>query len=199
MTSQLDAHVGQILDTLDKHGLSENTLLVFTSDHGDFMGNHWLWSKGGSHYDQAVRVPFIVRWPGHVPAGRKSESLQSLVDLPATFMNAAGLEAHPEMEGVDQTACWENPDKPARKEVLIDHRVEEFLHVHTLITEEHRLSIHRYADGSPNERELYDLSDGLELENLAGKGLTVEDRLSECIEEIAPEQPSSWQVRTSGS
>jgi arylsulfatase A-like enzyme len=200
MTSLLDSHVGRILDTLDTLNLTDNTLLVFTSDHGEYMGHHWLWSKGGSHYDQAVRVPFLVRWPGQVPAGQSSEALQSLIDLPTTFLAAAGLAPHPAMEGLDQTSTWQNPDRAVREQVLIDHRVEQGLHVHSLITDTHRLSVHQYADGSPEERELYDFKvDPDELENRAGEGASVEAELRAEIERIAPKRSSAWPPRTAGA
>ena len=199
MTSQLDAHVGRILDTLDAMDLTRETIVVFTSDHGDYMGHHWLWSKGGSHYDQAVRVPFIVRWPGQVPAGETSTALQSLLDLPSTFLTLAGLDPHPEMDGVDQSATWRKPGRPTRENLLIDHRVESGLHVHSLITDTHRLSVHRFADGSPEERELYELADGTEFENLAGRDPSVEDGLRAELEAQVPVRREPWPPRTAGA
>ena len=200
MTSLLDSQVGKILELLDRHSLAGNTLLVFTSDHGDYMGHHWLWSKGGSHYDEAVRVPFIVRWPGRVPAGEVSEALQSLVDLPATFMSAAGLAPHPAMEGVDQNPTWKTPARAVREHVLVDHRVEQGLSVQSLITATHRLSVHRYADGRPEERELYDFAaDPSEFENRAGEGSPVEASLRAKIDRVAPQRSTAWPPRTAGA
>jgi uncharacterized sulfatase len=163
------------------------------------MGHHWLWSKGGSHYDPAVRVPFIVRWPGQIPAGQTSSALQSLLDLPPTFLAAAGLPAQPAMDGIDQGPAWHNPDRPVRRDVLIDHRVETGLHVHSLITDSHRLSVHRFADGSPEERELYELADGTEFENLAGQDLPVETSLRGDLEAQAPVRQAPWPPRTAGA
>ncbi len=200
MTSQLDAHVGRILDTLDELDLAKDTLVVFTSDHGDYMGHHWLWSKGGSHYDQAVRVPFLVRWPGHVPAGERSTALQSLVDLPASFLSVAGLPQHPGMEGMDQTTCWQNPHRPVRDAVFIDHRVERGLHVRTLITENHRLSIHDIVAENREEAELYDLQrDPEEFTNLANCGLPVERELRDRIATETIARTNPWPPRTAGA
>src|SRR5262249_30795897 len=140
MQSLADKHLGRMLDALDTFGLAGNTIVVVTSDHGDQMGDHFLWHKGGCHYDASARVPFVVRWPGRVPAGGVSAELQSLVDLAPTFMGAAGLEQHPEMQGVDQTPAWEGGGG-VREGVLIEHPVETGLEVDTWITAGHRLSV----------------------------------------------------------
>lgn len=85
MQELVDHNLGRILATLDQRGLAENTLVVYTSDHGDMMGHHWLWSKGACHYADCTRVPFVVRWPGKVAAGTRSDALVSLVDLVPPF------------------------------------------------------------------------------------------------------------------
>src|SRR5690625_2798687 len=175
MQSLVDRHLGRICDTLDELGLAENTLLVYTSDHGDFMGDHWLWSKGASHYDGAVRVPFIVRWPGRVPAGETSDALQSLVDLPTTFLSAAGLGPDPRMQGVDQLGCWRGTAPAPRSGVLIDHRVEQGLYVNSWITDRYRLSVHSIHAEDRDEIELYDLiADPGEYVDLSADGANAE-------------------------
>ena len=67
MISLMDKYIGRILDSLDELGLAENTLVVFTTDHGHFFGHHGLIAKGAFHYEDMVKVPFIVRWPGTGP------------------------------------------------------------------------------------------------------------------------------------
>ncbi|HEY8742395.1 MAG TPA: sulfatase-like hydrolase/transferase, partial [Chloroflexota bacterium] len=131
MQSLLDQHLGRILDQLDALGLTDNTLVVLPSDHGDYMGDHFLWAKGGSHYDGAVRVPFIVRWPGQVPAGVVSPALQSLVDFASTIMAAAGLVPASAMQGIDQLPTWREPSVQSRDGAWIEHRLEAGLQVHT--------------------------------------------------------------------
>ncbi|MCC5844995.1 MAG: sulfatase-like hydrolase/transferase [Verrucomicrobia bacterium] len=168
MQSMVDHSFGKILDRLAELGLDGNTLVVFLSDHGDLMGDHWMWSKGGSHYDAAVRIPLLMRWPGHIPAGSSSDSLISQVDLPATLMRAAGLDPHPRMQGVDQLAELLEPNRNLREGVLIDHRVERGLYVNSWITRTHRLSVHSILAEKRDEMELYDFTeDPDEMNNVA--------------------------------
>ncbi|TDW22594.1 sulfatase family protein [Kribbella kalugense] len=99
MVTLVDDEVGRILDALDAEGLSENTLVVFTSDHGEMLGDHELMLKGPMMYEQAVRVPLIVRWPSVVPAGTRCDELVQWIDLSSTILTAAGLE--PRGQGQD--------------------------------------------------------------------------------------------------
>jgi uncharacterized sulfatase len=198
MQSLLDRHLGRICDALDELGLAENTLLVYTTDHGDYMGDHWLWSKGASHYDGAVRVPLVVRWPGRVPPGRQSHALQSLVDLPATFLSAAGLEPDDRMQGVDQLGCWTGDSPPSRTGVLIDHRVEQGLYVNSWITDRYRLSVHSILAEGRDEVELYDLSeDPDEYTNLAADGANdrLVNRLMQELIRYRMQMVRTWQPR----
>ena len=128
MISMMDKYIGKILDKLDELGLADNTLVVFTTDHGHFFGQHGLQAKGGFHYEDLIKLPFIVRYPGHVPAGRRSEAIQSLVDLAPTFLSFSNLPIPPAMTGVDQKDVWLGHKKQAR-----DHAICEFRHEPTTI------------------------------------------------------------------
>lgn len=98
----MDKYIGKILDKLDELGLSDNTLVVFTTDHGHFFGQHGLQAKGGFHYEDLIKLPFIVRYPDQVPAGKVSNAIQSLVDLAPTFLSFCNLPIPSSMTGVDQ-------------------------------------------------------------------------------------------------
>ncbi|WP_079910617.1 sulfatase [Paenibacillus sp. 32352] len=128
MISFMDNYIGSILDKLDELGLAEDTIVIFTTDHGHFFGHHGLQAKGGFHYEDLIRVPFIVRYPGVVPAGRQSDSLQSLVDLAPTFLSFAGVPIPPTMTGVNQAPVWKDPATRVR-----DHAICEFRHEPTTI------------------------------------------------------------------
>ena len=99
MVRFLDDGLGQILDALERLGLREKTIVVFWSDHGDFMGEHRMTCKGGVFYDCLTRVPLIVSWPGQVPAGATDESMVNLIDVVPTLLQLQGLEAPRSMHG----------------------------------------------------------------------------------------------------
>ena len=86
----IDEQIGRVLDRLDELGLADDTLVVFTSDHSDMLGDHGLLVKGAVPYEGNVHVPLIVRWPGRVGAGGVSDQVVQLNDLAAMSLNAAG-------------------------------------------------------------------------------------------------------------
>ncbi len=98
--TQLDTEVGRLLDILKRRGLYENTLIVYTSDHGDYMGARHMLGKGNYLYDALAKVPLLIKYPQHcaVPKGRDS-SLVSNIDLAPTLLAAAGLPRAAGMSG----------------------------------------------------------------------------------------------------
>ena len=88
----IDMHVGRILDALEETGQLEDTLIIFTSDHGEALGDHGLFLKGDFYYDPVVRVPLIIAWPGTIPGDRKTDAFVELVDIVPTVLEASGLE-----------------------------------------------------------------------------------------------------------
>jgi arylsulfatase len=87
-----DRQFGRVLNALDEQGIAENTLVIFTSDHGDMLGDHQLFVKGAFFYDPVTRVPLIVRWPKHLSGGRRVRSLTQNNDLAATVLAAAAID-----------------------------------------------------------------------------------------------------------
>ena len=96
----IDTQIGCILAALDTRGLADNTLVLFTADHGDYLGNNWAFFKYGAQYDSLVRVPFIVRWPGRCEPGLRRDELVSLEDVAPTLFDAAGREPVDPVDGV---------------------------------------------------------------------------------------------------
>ncbi len=155
MISFIDQQVGRILDRLDDLGLAEETLVVFTTDHGHFLGQHGLIAKGAFHYEDMLRLPFVVRLPGRVPAGGSSDAMQSLVDLAPTFLAHAGLPVPGMMQGLDQSATWAG-GAPARRSAVVENRHQPTrLHLRTYITERYKLTVYR----GETYGELFDLAD----------------------------------------
>ncbi len=102
----LDHQLARLLEGLDARGLAEDTLVVFTSDHGDMLWSHG-WMKKQSPYEESIRVPLLVRWPGRVPAGATSDALLGTVDVLPTLLGMMGLPCPAGIEGRDLSArCW---------------------------------------------------------------------------------------------
>jgi arylsulfatase A-like enzyme len=156
MVSFLDQGVGKILDHLDQQGLTDDTLVVFTSDHGHFLGQHGLTAKGAFHYEDLIRIPMLARFPGRIPAGHTTASLQSLVDLAPTFLTAAGLPVPLDMQGVDQLAVWTGAEPRARDHVIVENRHQPTrVHLRTYVEDRYKLTVYR----DEVVGELFDLVD----------------------------------------
>ncbi len=98
--SYQDALFGRILDALDESGEAENTLVLFVSDHGDYMAEHGLWAKGLPCFQSAYRVPAIMRWPkGINNPGRVADAFVSLADFAPTFLELAGIQPERALTG----------------------------------------------------------------------------------------------------
>ena len=100
LVSLVDTQVGRVLDALDTHQVTDNTIAVFTSDHGDMMGSHGLYTKM-TQFEEAIRVPLIVRFPDGLAAGEHVERPVSQVDLVPTLLEAMGQSTagHPGFQG----------------------------------------------------------------------------------------------------
>lgn len=155
MISFMDHWIGQTLDKLDELGLTEKTLIVFTSDHGHFLGQHGLFAKGPFHYEDVIRVPFIASWPGVLPQGQASEAIQSLVDLSPTFLEAANQKVPHAMQGLGQLAAWKQAGSARDHAIVEMHHNRGAVHLRTLVTDRHKLTIYR---GQPAWGELFDLA-----------------------------------------
>jgi arylsulfatase A-like enzyme len=91
---------GQVLEALEQSGQAENTLVIYCSDHGDYMADHGLWCKGLPCFRGAYEIPFIVRWPGHISdPGRVEEAFINLADVAPTLLEAAGIQADRKFAG----------------------------------------------------------------------------------------------------
>lgn len=154
MLSLIDDQLARMLSRLDDLGVAENTIVIFTTDHGHFLGQHGLVAKGPFHYEDMIRVPFLARWPGRIPAGTRCDALTSHVDLAPTLLGAAGLPVPPIMQGVDQMPVWSGAQDSARDWVLVENRHQpSAIHVRTFVQDRYKLTIYR---GEP-WGELYDL------------------------------------------
>lgn len=156
MVSLIDDQVGRILDKLKQLELVEDTIVIFTSDHGELLGDHGLWMKGPYHYESLIRIPMIWRYPGHIKGGVKSSALMSHIDIAATLLEFAGLEPAEGIQGVSQAELFKGNVENLREEALCEFRVHhdtKAINAKTLITERYKLTYYAgYEFG-----EMYDL------------------------------------------
>lgn len=164
MISLMDKYIGKILDKLDELDLTRDTIVVFTTDHGMLVGHHGLVRKGPFHYEDMIKLPFIVRYPGRIPKERISHSLQSLVDLPVTFLNMANIPVPKAMTGVDQSSVWLGEKEKARDHVVCEnHHQPTTIHLKTYVDERYKITVYYNREYG----ELYDLEeDPYEINNL---------------------------------
>ena len=114
-----DAQIGRIVDAVHQnHG--DDTLIVFTSDHGEQMGSHGCWGKGYMMYEESAAVPLIVSGPG-VPRGASHPHPVSHLELFPTFLEALALPADPRLHGHSLNPVFENPKTRLREHVMIGH------------------------------------------------------------------------------
>jgi arylsulfatase A-like enzyme len=94
----VDDSVGRVLSFLDRSGLARNTIVVYTSDQGFFLGDHGLFDKRFM-YEESIRMPFLVRWPAAIKPGTRSDAMSLNIDFAPTFLEAAGLPVPADMQG----------------------------------------------------------------------------------------------------
>lgn len=156
--SCIDDMVGSVMAKLDELGLTEDTVVLFLSDHGDFMGDHGLLFKGPLHYQSLVRMPFIWSDPSG-PQGQRCQQLVSAIDIAPTILARAGLPVPHGVQGLDLNPVLRSDIEAARTEIFIEEEGHRPMpgsglpKVRTLVTTQWRLSVHAYAEWG----ELYDL------------------------------------------
>jgi arylsulfatase A-like enzyme len=170
MISMVDDGIGRILQTLAEVGQLDNTVVIFTSDHGDFMGDHGLMLKSTLHYQGLVRVPFIWSEPGLPHPGESTTALHSTLDVARSVLVRAGLQPYWGMQGLSLDRSLADPKATGQKAVLVEEDGHEVgfgfdapARVRTILSDHWRMSIYENLPWG----ELYDLnSDPHELVNL---------------------------------
>lgn len=164
--SLLDTQVGRILEALERLGLAENTLVIYTTDHGDMCGGHGMIDKHFIMYDDVVRVPFIMRWPGHIAPGSECSAFVShSIDLPSTFCEVAGAEVPDTFRGRSLLPLVRGELDNGRRDIFCMYHGNQFGLYSQRMVRDRRW---KYVWNATAEDELYDLeSDPGELHNLA--------------------------------
>jgi len=189
----VDQNIGRVLQWLDQRGLTDDTAIVFSSDHGYFLGEWRLFDKRLMH-EPSIRVPMMVRYPHRVRAGEVRKEMALDVDLPPTLLDLCGIKATAAMQERSLLEVGAKGSAPWRKDWLYDYYeypgFENVKPHRGVRTETHKL-IQWYTQ-DPQEWELYDLaSDPNETNNLYGKPEhdAVQQQLKQRLEELLREIP----------
>ncbi len=106
----VDENIGRMLDYLDESGLSENTIIIYSSDQGFYLGEHGWYDKRWM-FEQSLAMPFVIRWPGVVKPGVRSKAMIQNIDYAPTFLNVAGASIPPDMQGKSLLPILKNEGK----------------------------------------------------------------------------------------
>jgi arylsulfatase A-like enzyme len=160
---QLDGQIGRLLHALEESGQANNTIVVFTTDHGDLCGNHHMWLKGWMPYEETYRVPLIVCWPGVTKPGSRCDRLVQTHDLAYTYVQAAGARPLPFQDGIALQPLLDNPSAAWTDQILCAYYGGEFLYTQRMAI----TNRFKYVFNGFDIDELYDLErDPDELHNV---------------------------------
>lgn len=179
--ASIDESVGRLLDYLDAEGIAEDTIVVYTSDQGFFLGDHG-WFDKRFMYEESLRMPFVVRYPREISPGSQTDAMALNIDFPSTFLDYAGLPVPGEMQGNSLRSLLKG-HTPADWRTAMYYRYWMHLDQHHHVYAHYGIRTHRYkliyyyaqalgTSGSleeerPPEWELFDLEqDPHELSNL---------------------------------
>lgn len=152
-TSFMDAQVGRVMEALDRLGLADNTIVVFTSDHGYHLGDHGLWQKQ-SLFERATRVPLIIAAPGAAGNGRAAPGVAALLDIYPTLADLGGLAAPDYLDGVSLKPVLDNPAARPRTHAVSQVRRGPGKEGYAVRTERWR---YIEWDSGPQDTQLFDL------------------------------------------
>jgi len=142
LVTEIDHCVGEILQALDEAGIEEETIVIYTSDHGDFVGNHGMVEKsaaGQNVYEDILNIPLIIRYPGNKQKGKRSAELVSLVDIYPTLVDLLGLKM-PELKYPVQGLSFAKTltkGKPMHREYFVSESWSQA----AVITKDYKLGI----------------------------------------------------------
>jgi N-acetylglucosamine-6-sulfatase len=166
----VDEGLGKILDYLDQANLASNTIVIFTSDNGSYLGSHTFYDKRLG-YEAALRIPFVLRYPAKVPAGSRMTEMGVNVDTAQTLLDWAGVSAPAYQQGRSLTAGFEGRSTTPREDFLAEYYVDDhypYAGTNMVAVRTPDWKLVQAEDAKPENTELYDLKkDPAELNNLA--------------------------------
>ena len=191
--SQIDHNVGLVLDELDQLGLADHTIVVYTADHGEMMAEHGAWTKGGTGYEATIRVPMIIRLPGVIPPGTRSDELACSIDLLPTLLDAAGLQIPTNIQGrsLVPLACGDASTKEHWRQYAISEIGGSIDNQVLTITSKTAKYVRFKQAGQTVHEQLFDLQqDPWEMHNLA------DDPAGQTIKTHLTRELAEWESKT---
>ena len=169
--STVDDNVGRVLDYLDDHELTNNTLVVYTSDQGFYLGEHG-WFDKRFIYNESFKTPLLIRWPNRIQPGITNEEMVQNLDFAQTLLEAAQIKAPEDMQGESLMPLLTSKQEDWKRDAVYYHyyeypAVHQVKRHYGIVTQDYKL-VHFYYD--VDEWELYDRkNDPLEINNVYGK------------------------------
>ena len=165
--ASVDEGVGEVLDFLKENGLDKNTIVVYTSDQGFYLGEHG-WFDKRFIFDESFKTPLLVKWPGVIQAGSRNSQMVQNLDFAQTFLEAAGIKPPGDMQGESLIPIFKGKGKNFRDAAYYHYYEYPSVHMvkrhYGIVTEQYKL-VHFYYD--IDEWELYDrTNDKNEMKNV---------------------------------
>ena len=163
--SMVDRGMGLVLDALDETGAAENTLVIFTTDHGDMTGSHGIFNKGGVPYEEIYHIPMVIRWPGVAQPGRVCDRFVMIQDFFPTILDAAGCAFEDTDESASLLPLVRGEESGWRRDAAFCAYYADEVGMHELRILRNRR--YKFVYNVVDRNELYDLEeDPHELHNL---------------------------------
>jgi arylsulfatase A-like enzyme len=179
LISHVDDQIGKILKVLEESGQMEDTLIIFTADHGEHLGDHNLISKGPPGLDSCARVPLIVRWPEKITAGQKHTAIIESLDISAAIIDYCGIQQPPGFQGRSFRSLLAGEEYEKRSSAFIEFHEPFGASWKTVRTENYKYC--RSADGV---EILYDLVDDPHEQRNIASSADATEALNECRVEL---------------
>jgi arylsulfatase A-like enzyme len=122
LIGHIDDQMGRVIRTLEDEGLKDETLVIFTSDHGEHLGDHGITGKGPPGFDSCIHVPCIISYPGRIEAGAKMESLIEAVDVYPTLLDYCGVQVPRIVQGRSLKPVLQGESHESRTSILMEYK-----------------------------------------------------------------------------
>ncbi len=165
----LDTEMGKLLALLEREGMAEDTIVLFTSDHGDMLGSHGKWDKQ-IWYEESINVPFVLRYPRRVSAGLAPQTLVDVVDVMPTLLSLAGLPVPASVQGQDRSGALKDEAAAGGASLIAGYMPFARQAFHYPEWRGVRTATHTYVESRSGPLELFDnRSDPQQLTNLVNR------------------------------